>query len=668
MMSIISAKVGRALAAVRHARAGRRPAAARLPRRRWIPTCGGATPLAVGAVIALAGGCSNIEKAKPQPKSARVDQSFQIDVPEIMQGTIAAETVILGYEAATSPTYQPVVARGYGLVVGLNGTGSRDIPPQLRAYMIAQAAKGGIGSQRYGDPIAQMTPEQLLDSPDTSVVLVEAVIPQGAVKGTRFDVRVVAIGSTESLEGGTLYTTDLRPGPPTTGGPQAAPVAEASGPVFINPFAEPGAIGRDTIIRTSGRVLNGGRILKDMPLKLRLSNPSHARASIIQSAINTRFPQEPRQQNPTARGESESIIRLTVPPSYAGRTDEFVELLRHTTIAQGHPEAVAMSIRRALLANPLVASAAALRWQALGTRVLPIIRDLYDHAEEQPRLAALQAGTKLDDALVIPHLLDMAAAGSSDVRLPAIQLLADMRPNPQIDANLRKLLSVDDVEVRLQAYEALVKRDDPYMKRYIVDDKFILDVVQSDKPLIYITQIGEPRIVLFGRPEIIRPTTVSAWGNQFMIKGEEDDPQVEVYFRPAGAEQGVIFRTEPDLERFVQFLGHTPSIERPGQGLGMSYNEAVGVLYHVWRQQYVNADFKAEQDRILAAITRLREQTTIEERPEFINSADEGPVMPDGNLGSTSDLGRLHRATPPLSSGQFQPVPPAPSEEPPGSN
>ena len=614
----------------------------------------------------FATGCSNVEKAKPQPKSTKVDSSFRIDVPEIMQGTIASETMVLGYQSVTSPTYQPVVARGYGLVVGLKGTGSRDLPPQLRAFMISQAGKYGVGNERY-ESMLGMTPEQLVDSLDTSVVLVEAVIPQGAVKGTKFDVRVVAMGSSESLEGGLLYTTELRPGPATTGGPQATALAEASGPVFINPFAEPGAIGRDTIIRTSGRVLNGGRILKDMPLKLQLSNPSHARTAILQAAINTHFPQEPGQQDPTARGESESVIRLTVPPSYAGRTDQFVELLRHTTIAQGYPEAVAMSIRRALVANPMVSSAAALRWQALGTRVLPVIRDLYDHPEEQPRLAALQAGAKLDDALVIPHLLEMASKGSVDVRVPAIQLLAEMRPNPQIDGTLRKLQNVDDVEVRLQAYEALVKRDDPYLKRFMIDNKFILDVVQSDKPMIYITQIGDPRIVLFGKPEIVRPAMVSVWNNQFMLKGEENDSTVEVYYRAPNADQGVTFVTEADLERLIPFLGHTQTIERPAQGLGLSYNETVGVLYHIWRQKYFSADFKAEQDRILAAITRLRDESSIEERPEFTEARNPDPDV-DMNLGTTSDLGKMHRATPPLSSGEFQPVSPANNEQPPGRN
>src|SRR6185503_282308 len=133
-----------------------------------------------------------------------------------------------------------VVVSGYGLVVGLHGTGSRDIPPALRAYMLAEAARSGIGNQQFGEKVGQLTPEQLINSPDTAVVIVEAIIPQGAAKGTQFDVHVFAEPSSgaTSLEGGRLYTTKLRPGRPTTGNVQAFELGQAYGPVFINPFAE----------------------------------------------------------------------------------------------------------------------------------------------------------------------------------------------------------------------------------------------------------------------------------------------------------------------------------------------------------------------------------------------------------------------------------------------
>ncbi len=638
----------------------------RLPMRRYLPliirTC---LPT---LLFGLAIGCSGIEKAKPTPKEAKADRSFLIDVPEIMRGTIASETVVLGYEAQTSSGYSPIVARGYGLVVGLHGNGSRDMAPQLRAFMLAQAAKYGVGNARYGDPNSRMTPQQLLDSGDTAVVVVEAVVPQGAVRGTRFDVRVAAdplSGATVSLEGGTLWTTELRPGSPTIGGTQAAPLAEAHGPVFVNPFAEPGAIGKDTVVRTAGRILNGGSVIKDMPLKLRLANPSHARAAILQTAINSRFVQEPRQKEQTAHGESDEVIRINVPPSFADRTDEFIELLRHTSIAQANPELIAMSIRQLVLANPLVAKAASLRWQALGRRVLPIIKDLYDYPEEQPRLAALRAGAKLDDALVIPHLFDMASHASPDARIKAIQLLADMQANPLIDQTLRALLDDEDIEVRLEAYEALAKRDDPYMRRYTVDGKFILDVVESHKPMIYITQTGQPRIAVFDRKLAIdRPAMISTWSDTFMVKADSENDPLEVFYRAPGNEQGVILKADPELERFVQFLGHTTTIEKPAPGLGMTYCETVGLLYHIWNQKYVKADFKAEQDRILAAIARVRDESDVPDRPEFTSIAKPDDSGAKTDFGPTSDLGKLQRDAPPMPSGAFDPVAPKPETPP----
>ena len=611
-----------------------------------------------GATLLWLSACATVEKANPAPESARVDSNIKIDVPEIMKGTIASETIVVGFEQPTSRNYRPVVARGYGLVVGLKGTGSRDIPPPIRAYMIAQASKGGFGGHQHGDDVASISPEELLDSNDTAVVVVEAIIPQGALKGARFDVRVSALpqSDTKSLEGGILYTTELRPGMPTTGGAQAFPLATAHGQVFVNPFAEPGALTKDSVIRTTGRVLNGGEVTKDMPLKLRLINPSHSRAAILVTAINTRFPQElarfpgdPRHQpEPTGRGESDSSIELNVPPSYRDRTEEFIDLLRHTSIVQSNAESIAMSIRRTLLANPIMARAASLRWEALGPRVLPIIKDLYDHPEELPRMAALRAGAKLDDALVIPHLVTMAQSGSPDTRVEAIQLLSDLQFNPQVDLALRKLIDDADVEVRLQAYEALVERNDPYMRRVNVDKKFIVDVVDSDRPLIYITQIGQPRIVLFGPDlSVERPMSVSAWSNQLMLRAESEDPTVEVYYRRPEAVQGVIVSVEARLEKLIEFLGHTTTVEEPAAGLGLSYGETVGAIHQMWLQKSIKADFRAEQDRILAAIMRQTRDDETSDRPEFTPDAPLEDVSGPAPA-MQSDLGRLNGSLAPL--------------------
>ena len=363
-----------------------------MPRCRTLALC--LSVAMIGAGLGLVPGCESVEKAPPQPTASRASRAIPLDVARIMRGTVASEAVLVGY--------QPVVVRGYGLVVNLAGTGSRDIPPTLRAHMLAEMARRGIGSATAG--LDHIKPEAMLDSPNTAIVIVEAVLPPGAVgkevrrglilPGTTFDVRVYADPrtGTTSLEGGTLYTTELRPGPLTTGGRQAFTLAEARGPIFINPFADPDAMERDTIDRRTGVILGGGEATRDNPIKLRLATPSHARAEILQSSINAYFPREPGQKDDTARGESDESIAITVPPSYRENPDEFVELLRHATIRRSALEAVAQSVKRAVMQDPGAASTAAWRWTSMGQRALPIIRELYDYPEERPRLAALSAG------------------------------------------------------------------------------------------------------------------------------------------------------------------------------------------------------------------------------------------------------------------------------------
>src|SRR5690606_31932561 len=191
--------------------------------------------------------------------------------------------------------------------------------------------------------------------------------------------------------------------------------------------------------------------------------------------------------------------------------------------------------------------------------------------------------------------------------------------------------------------EALVKRGDPYMHRYNVGGKYLVDVVQSDKPMIYITQSGQPRIVLFGEDLAIeRPATIQAWSNRIMLKADIGDDEVEVYYRPEGALQGSVVRVAPTLSSFARFLGHTTSIEEPGPGLGLSYGEAVGVLHQIWSQRYIKADFKADQDRILAAIMRQADEQNVPDRPEFSTTEGNDDQLGGGSItGSVSDLGRL---------------------------
>ncbi len=595
----------------------------------------------VGGSLLLLAACSDIERAQPRPRPTAVEP-MSITVSQIMRGTISADAGIVGYQRR--------VVRGYGLVVGLDGTGSRDVPPFLREHMRAIMEKNGIGSDQLG--AGRFDADDMLNSADTAIVVVEAALPPGASQGTRFDVRVFAdprTGAT-SLEGGRLYTTELRPmtnpGLPPTGARQAFAVARASGDILLNPFAQPGEAASIQVNTTVGRILNGGVVTRNLPMKLRLANPSYTKARTIQDAINGRFPREPGQRDDTARGESDEALELTVPPSYRDEPSDFVELVRHTSLFQAGAGKTADSIKRLVLANPEFARSASWRWEALGQRALPIVQSLYDFPEELPRLAALRAGARLQDPLVVAPLVEMIQSGSYDSMLTAVQLLALVGTDPYVSQVLRDLASHPDVDIRLEAYEALAEHRDPALNRRVINDSFVLDVVPSDFPMIYVTQTGLPRIVLFGRDvEIRRPIFARAWGNRFIANAEPTDEQIEIYFREADATEGAILNVDPDLVKFVEFLGHEPTAAAPAPGLAMTFGETTGILFELWRQDYLPVDFKVEQDRIRAAILRSETEDLEADRPEFSEGADpdfdfldptaEGEFLPgpDGNSG-----------------------------------
>ncbi|MFM7052634.1 MAG: flagellar basal body P-ring protein FlgI, partial [Planctomycetota bacterium] len=582
-------------------------------------------------------GCGEVvEKVPPKPRQDRANASnFVLDVDPIMRGTVASETVVDGL--------RPVVVRGYGLVVGLKETGGRLMPAEVRAMMLQELARRGIGNPATSPD--GLTPQKMLDSPDTAVVVVEGVVPPGATEDTKFDLRVSALPGTDvtSLEGGRLYTTELRPGPLLVGSRQARIIAEAKGPIFINPFVEPGATRRDAVNRLVGRILDGGRVTKDLPLKLKLATSSHTRARTIQSSINSTFPREPRQDAETARGENADSIDLCVPPSYHGKTEDFIQLVRHVPLDITSTEATALAVRRALVANPGNATSAMWRFRALGKRALPVLQDLYEYPEENPRMAALEAGAALDDALAVKPLVAMAASGALENRLRAIELLGRMQFNPDVDIGLRPLLNDADVDVRLATYEALLKRKDPLIARMSIDGKFDVALIPSAIPLVYVAQSGQPTIAVFGDElSVERPLTHSAWSNRLIMKADSIDDEIQVFWRPNDEGRPEIQNSDPRLSEFIPFLGHKTTVEKPYPGIGLSYGETIGAIHQLWRAGYIKADFKAEQDRVLAAILRSQQEDEQVVRPDF----DPETAPPPSNPSGASDLATVEPPPP----------------------
>ena len=629
----------------------------------------GLRALCVAALCTL-GSCSSA----PEPKARKVEPIVR-DTPLALRGTVGSEVTIIGI--------QPTLVSGYGLVVGLQGTGGQPLNQALQATMERIAAQNLVSKATdLGDysALTNKSPRDLLRDPNVCVVVVQAAIPPGSPKGGRFDVTVRAINGS-SLEGGVLWTTELRFGQPSTFGQvQARQIGIARGPIFVNPFLEKG----DESVVTeknspevsdfnlqAGRVLGGGLVTEPLGIELVTDSPSYVRARAIAAAINSRFPEAPGDRSPTARGlsggnfESGSggRIEVRVPITYRTNPEEFLRIMQGVQIDPNSPEEYARRYVAAMKAEPALADDLSYCLEGLGPKSLPFLREVYNYDEPVPQMAALRAGVGLNDAMATPTLMELARnAATSTIRLQAITLLGDAKAGPQTDLALQDLLDENELLVRISAYEALAKRAErnEFARRLelrrpdpdqiitnispaAVEDaamlsfapsiqgverncigcgtgrspKFILDVIPFGEPLVYVTQQGFPRIVLFGSAFTLqKPLLVSAWSNRFILTADAPTDSIRVSYKISQTARAFRGTVPDDLRNLIEYMSRDTTPEDPRPGLGFRFSEVVGALYAIYRDGATQAAFATERDRLLAAVMSATRAEGVRQRPE----------------------------------------------------
>jgi flagellar P-ring protein precursor FlgI len=167
---------------------------------------------------------------------------------------------------------------GYGLVIGLQGTGDGlRSSPFTEQSMRAMLENLGV-STRGGQSRAK----------NVAAVIVTANLPPFVQSGARIDVNVSSMGDATSLAGGTLVMTPLR-------APDGEIYAVAQGSVIVAGFSAQGQAETLTQgVPTGGRVPNGGIVERQVPasftsdttLTLQLRNPDFSTAVRIADAIN----------------------------------------------------------------------------------------------------------------------------------------------------------------------------------------------------------------------------------------------------------------------------------------------------------------------------------------------------------------------------------------------
>jgi flagellar basal body P-ring protein FlgI len=568
------------------------------------------------AVILLAlGGCAKVKEAAlvvPPPPTYRG--------PAFLRGTIASVAELRGYE--------PRMVSGYGVVVDLNGTGSPDCPPALRAMIHDQMRKGGFGQVSLG--LGDRTPAAELASGRVAVVKVTGIVPPGATKASRFDLQVEALenSSTRSLEGGRLYTLELELGEPVPNR-KGFVVAEGRGPVLVNPFIDPEQPAEDiNDPRRIGTVPAGGVVLRDMDLTLVTTRPSLQLVQQITDRINTRFQPDRTDSGQLATPLNESTIRLRVLNRFRDDPQRMLDLLSHIFLDPRPLFAQERARQMAeLLADPqnhLHADDVALTWEAMGSVILPIIREHYGSTDGVVQRAALQAGAGLGDAAAVDPLRAIAQTNEGRRCEQATVLLGRLlkaRPDrPQITVALRKLLDHDDPLVRLAAYEALASVDDETITRYGFEGKMEVSQVRCQKPMIYATRSGPPRIIIFNDQLAFQsPVFFSMWENKFMLQSAEQDGQLRVFYKRPGRPRPTIETIPANVSYFTGVLAFNPNRRRSTTpGLDFTYNRIVSVLHRLTERGHIDAPLVMQQDTLSERIRRLRITDPPSDRPDTV--------------------------------------------------
>jgi flagellar P-ring protein precursor FlgI len=224
---------------------------------------------------------------------------------------------------------------GYGLVVGLNGTGDTiNNIPFTKQSLTAMLERLGVNIRG-----------QTLRTGNVAAVMVTANLPAFGTQGTRIDVTVSSLGDSKSLQGGTLLVTPLL-------GADGNVYAVAQGSLAIGGFSAEGEAAKIVKgVPTVGRIVNGAIIEREIDfalnrlpnLRLALRNSDFTTAKRIASAVNDFI------GTPTAEPIDPSTVALTIPKQFAGNVVALITEIEQLQIEPDTPAKIIIDERSGII-------------------------------------------------------------------------------------------------------------------------------------------------------------------------------------------------------------------------------------------------------------------------------------------------------------------------------
>ncbi len=217
---------------------------------------------------------------------------------------------------------------GYGLVVGLNGSGDRS-----QTFFSTQTLANML--ERSGITVV---PDQIRVK-NIAAVMVTATLPPFARQGSKIDVTVSSIGDAQNIQGGVLIMTPLKSASNEV-------YVTAQGQVVLGGFSLGGNASRVQLNHpTVGRIPNGGLVEKEVSvtlagkstLNLVLHENDFTTASRAVRAINDTAGEE------IARAVDGRTVAVSVPQRYSSRIVDFIALVENAKMDVDFPAKVVLN-------------------------------------------------------------------------------------------------------------------------------------------------------------------------------------------------------------------------------------------------------------------------------------------------------------------------------------
>lgn len=248
----------------------------------------------------------------------QISQSFLLSAL-VLFGVSAQANDMRVKDLTTIEGVRPNQLIGYGLIVGLDGTGDKtNQSPFTSQSIVSMLNKSGV----------VIPPETLIQTKNTAAVMVTAELPAYAQPGQRIDITVSSLGNAKSIRGGTLLMTPLK----AIDGEIYA-VAQGN-VVVVGAGAE--ASGSSTKVNhlSAGRIPNGAIVeatvlnpaLNQATLNLQLNRNDFGNATNIAAAINKKF------GDGTAFPESGRTVSLRLPDANTEKI-RFISQVQDITVS-----------------------------------------------------------------------------------------------------------------------------------------------------------------------------------------------------------------------------------------------------------------------------------------------------------------------------------------------